>query len=372
VNLRTLSVWLFWLSIYGLTTLFLYSVSERPDVRVSHGVLMYLVLIIVASRHGGRLLSLAMVALSYLSVDLLFVPPRFTFGATNGLDWFVLLGFLATGWLISELFAKQRAATQVAEERAADVERLSRERLALEKDASMANVLREADRLKNALLHSVAHDLRTPVSTLSLLADPASGFTSQVALQRVAEEAARLGEFIGTLQRFANEGGGAMLAAERQSVEQLVQTAVRSSQGVLGGRTVRVPRLDDTLTVQCDFTLSLQVLGNLLQNAARYSPPTAPIEIMVSDTTTMVDIVVADRGPGLSDEERQRLFAPLRRRPRDGKENGQDARLGMGLAIARTFARAQHGDLLHRPRDGGGSEFVVRLPRPPQPQLAAT
>lgn len=369
---RSLGIWLFWLGVYGLTTLLLYSVSGLPDIRVSHGVLGYLVLIIAASRHGGRTLSLAMVALAYLSVDWFFVPPRFSFGAATDLDWIVLVGFLATGLLVSELFAKQRAATRLAEERTAEVERLSQERMALQREASTAHVLREADRLKNALLNSVAHDLRTPISTLSLLADPASGFTSQVALQRVREEALRLGEFIGTLQRFANEGGGALLAADAHEVDQLVLTAVRTAEAMLSNRTVRIARVEASLVVLCDFTLSVQVLGNLLQNAARYAPPAEAIEIFFGETTSTVDVVVADRGPGLSSEDLERLFAPLRRRPRDGPAPARDDRLGMGLAIARTFARAQHGDLLHRPRDGGGSEFVLRLPRTSAPAAPVT
>lgn len=351
-----------WLGLYGLTTLLLYSISALPDIRVSHGVLGYLVLIIAASRHGGRALSLAMVALGYLSVDWLFVPPRFSFGHAREMDWIVLIAFLATGWLVSELFAKQRESTRIAEERTAEVERLSRERLALEREASMAQVLGEANRLKNALLNSIAHDLRSPVSTLSLLADPASGFTSQLALQRIGEEAGRLGEFIGMLQRFANEGG-AVLAADAYAVDRLVQTAVRSSEAMLVGRTVRLPGGEAGATVTCDFTLSLQVIGNLLQNAARYSPTTEAIDLFVQASADVVDVVVADRGPGLSTEELQRLFTPMRRRQRDGHGVLADSRMGMGLTIARTFARAQGGEVLHRPRDGGGSEFVLRLPR---------
>jgi two-component system sensor histidine kinase KdpD len=227
----------------------------------------------------------------------------------------------------------------------------------------MAQVLGEANRLKNALLNSIAHDLRSPVSTLSLLADPASGFTSQLALQRIGEEAGRLGEFIGMLQRFANEGG-AVLAADVYAVDRLVQTAVRSSEAMLAGRTVHLPGGEAGVTVTCDFTLSLQVIGNLLQNAARYSPPTEAIDLFVQASANVVDVVVADRGSGLSAEELQRLFTPMRRRQRDGQGVLAESRMGMGLTIARTFARAQGGEVLHRPREGGGSEFVLRLPRP--------
>lgn len=359
--------WLLWLVVYTLTTVGLYAVSGRPDIRTSHAILSYLVLIIVSSRQGSRGLSMGMVALSYLAVDWLFIPPRFALGAASDLDWFVLLGFLATGWLVSELFAKQREATRVAEDRTREVERLSAERLQLERDASTVRALREADRLKNALLNSLAHDLRSPVSTLSLLADPAAGFPIPVVMQRVGEEAGRLGEYIATLQRFASEGGGSVLATSPRTADEIVQTAIRSSEAVIAGRLLRLNRAADVSRVMCDLTLSVQVIGNLLQNAVRYAPASEPIDIDISEDAESVLFVVGDRGPGVAGADLDRLFMPLRRSlaTADSTIAAAETRMGMGLAIARTFARAQRGDVIYRPRDGGGAEFVLRLPRAP-------
>ncbi|GAB1343966.1 sensor histidine kinase [Gemmatimonas sp.] len=360
-----LGSWLLWLVIYALTTVGLYAVSGRPDIRTSHAILSYLVLIIGASRQGSRGLSMAMVVLSYLAVDWLFIPPKFTLGAASDLDWFVLLGFLATGWLVSELFAKQREATRVAEERTREVERLSAERLQLERDASTVRALREADRLKNALLNSLAHDLRSPVSTLSLLADPAAGFPISVVMQRVGEEAGRLGEYIATLQRFASEGGGSVLATSPRAADEIVQTAIRSSEAVIAGRLLRVNQATAVPPVLCDLTLSVQVIGNLLQNAVRYAPASEPIDIDIREDAGFVVFVVGDRGPGVAGTDLDRLFMPLRRSlaSADSPMAATETRMGMGLAIARTFARAQRGDVMYKPRDGGGAEFVVRLPR---------
>lgn len=360
-----LGQWLLWLVIYALTTVGLYAVSGRPDIRTSHAILSYLVLIIGASRQGSRGLAMAMVALSYVAVDWLFVPPRFTFGAASDLDWFVLLGFLATGWLLSELFAKQREATRVAEDRTREVERLSAERLQLERDASTVRALREADRLKNALLNSLAHDLRSPVSTLSLLADPAAGFPIPVVMQRVGEEAGRLGEYIATLQRFASEGGGSVLATSTRTADEIVQTAIRSSEAVIAGRLLRVNQAAEVPQVLCDLTLSVQVVGNLLQNAVRYAPASEPIDIDITEDADFVVFVVGDRGPGVAGADLDRLFMPLRRSlaTADSTIVATETRMGMGLAIARTFARAQRGDVIYRARDGGGAEFVLRLPR---------
>ncbi len=361
------AVWLLWLAAYAGTTVLLYLASDLPEIRVSHAVLAYMVLIIFASRHGGRALAMAMVTLGYLAVDWFYVPPRFSFGHASDLDWIVLIGFVLTGWLVSELFAKQREATRIAEDRTREVERLSLERLQLEREASTARVLKEADRLKNALLSSLAHDLRSPIATLSLLADPAAGFANDVALERVAAEAERLGEYLATLQRFATDGGGSVLRVERQNTEVLIQTALRSAEALLAGRTVRVEPLATPMYVNCDLTLSVQVLGNLLQNAVRYSPASQPIDIMVRRATEpplMVQITVADRGPGISEGDVNQLFTPLRRPPVVSAmhDDGAVARMGMGLSIARTFARAQRGDVNYSPREGGGAEFTLHLP----------
>jgi two-component system sensor histidine kinase KdpD len=255
----------------------------------------------------------------------------------------------------------------LARERTAEVERLSAERLQLERDAATARVLTEADRLKNALLGSIAHDLRSPVATLALLADPAGGFSAAQALQRVGEESRRLGEYLATLQRFANtSGSGLQLGVHDLSA--LVQVALRSGEALLTNRAVRVHAPRRETLAWCDQTLTVQVLGNLLQNAARYSAPETSIDVFCTSTTDAREIVVADRGPGLADRDVERLFTPLRRKPAPWSEPVTEAaRMGMGLSIARTFARAQGGDVLYRDREGGGSCFALRLPMPAAP-----
>jgi K+-sensing histidine kinase KdpD len=353
-----MGTWMLWLSLYAVATLFLARFDKLPELRTTHGVLVYLLLIIGASRQGGRWLSLVMVVLGYLAVDVLFVPPRFAFGAAKDFDLLILVGFLITGVVISQLFAGLQRAVRLANERSEDVSRLSDARVQLEREASAVRVLRDADRLKNALLLSLSHDLRSPVATLALLSDPQSAFTPDAAMPRVREQAERLGEFIQTLQRFATSGGGSPLEMAQHDANALVQTALRSSEALLVAREVRVSwPTDARLAVRCDFTLALQVLGNLLQNAARYSPPGTPIDVTVLPGTPLTEIVVADRGPGVSDADLERIFAPLNRRvpPCDA----QQERMGVGLSIARTFARAQRGDVRYRARDGGGAEFVL-------------
>ena len=90
--------------------------------------------------------------------------------------------------------------------------------------------------------------------------------------------------------------------------------------------------------------------------AVRYSPPGTPIDVMIVPGTHLSEIEVADRGPGVSETDLERIFTPLDRRA--SPCDAQRERMGVGLSIARTFARAQRGDVRYRAREGGGSAFV--------------
>ncbi len=378
--------WGQWITLYAVVTLFFASVPELPELRVAHGVLVYLLLIIGASREADLWLSTAMLVASYLAVDWFFVPPRRSLGMPSELDVIILIGFVLTSIVISRLvFSLQRTAN-VATARAEQIERLSADRLQLEMHAARADVLHEAERLKNALITSLTHDLRSPLTTLSMLSDPTSGIAPGRALERIAEETRRLTDFVVAMRRFAFTKAHAVspMHVESHVVDDLVSTALTSRERVLLGRTVSTQLPDDPalILVRCDFTLTLQILANLLENAARYSPVGSPIDIVVRPCGSNVEIAIADRGPGLSPADLTAVFEPLRRghagasqrdaSQRDATTVGKNVALnvesshvegfGMGLAIARTFAHAQRGDILYRARSGGGAEFVLVLP----------
>ena len=289
-------LWGRWLLLYVAVTVVFNQIASLPELRIAHGVLVYLLLIVGASREGGRLLSGVMVLLSYLAVDWFFVPPRQQFGTPTELDFIILIGFLATATVISQLVITLRRTATLATARAAEIERLSAERLTLERDASRAQVLREAERLKNALIASLAHDLRTPITTLTMLAGPDSPVATDVALSRIRDEAQRLDEFLRTLGRFTAYGDADnLLVVESHVVEDLIGTAILSSESALRLRQVVVhrPALEPLLMVRCDFTLTLQILGNLLVNAARYSPSGSQIDVRSSVDDGVVRITVS-------------------------------------------------------------------------------
>jgi two-component system sensor histidine kinase KdpD len=351
-------------------TLFFASVPELPELRVAHGVLVYLLLIVGASREADLWLSAAMLLASYLAVDWFFVPPRRALGVPSEMDFIILIGFVITAAVISRLVFSLRRTADVATARAEEIERLSAERLQLEMHASRADVLREAERLKDALIASITHDMRSPLSTLSMLSDRESRLPSDVALARIAEETRRLADYLVAMRKFAftEERAISPIVVESHVVDDLISTALKSRERVLLGRaiTMQLPDEPALVLVRCDFTLALQILANLLENAARYAPPNSPIDVIVSTSVDGVEIAVADRGPGLTAQDLRSVFEPLRRGAASG---GPAEGFGMGLAIARTFAHAQRGDIRYRSRVGGGAEFVLVLPAAPAPPL---
>lgn len=358
---RGLQVWARWLALYALITFIFSTVIGAPGLRISHGLLVYLLLIIGASRETRGWLSVVMVAGGYLAVDWFFVPPVQAFGRPADFDLVLLVGFIVVGVVITRQVATLNTAVRLATARAAEIETLGQQQLEHERAAVRTRESKESDEMKTALIASIAHDLRSPITTVKMLADPEYDIPPRLALRRISDEADRMNRYLSTMRHFSALGvHGLQMHVESHVVDDLVGTALASYAGVLRGRalTVRASAEGEILLVRCDLTLSLQVLGNLLENAARHSPPSTPIELWCERDGHNVHIVVADRGPGVPLDEAELIFKARYFGSTGSVHGGQ----GMGLAIARTFARAQLGDVQYRARAGGGAQFSFTLP----------
>jgi two-component system sensor histidine kinase KdpD len=238
---------------------------------------------------------------------------------------------------------------------------LAADRVRLVAEAEHAEALREADRLKDIVLASVSHDLRTPLTTIKALAQSAAlqGNDSAAAIEEQADRLTRLVSDLLDLSRL--KGGRFAANPELNTADDLIGAAVRQTRGLFGDRQLRtiIDLSSPTLVGQFDFAQSLRVLANLLENAARYSPPTQPIELEAKREGASLVFSVADRGPGVRDEDLPRIFEPFFR----AKNSAPDAgRAGLGLSIARTLAELQGGSVTYAPRPGGGSIFSLHLP----------
>jgi two-component system sensor histidine kinase KdpD len=239
------------------------------------------------------------------------------------------------------------------------------ERTQLADEAQRAQVEAETERLRAALLSTVSHDLRTPLAvitgaTSSLL----EGRTTLDAatrddLTRTAyEEAERLNRLVGNLLDMTRlEAGAVQVRKEWQPLEEVVGAALTRLDTPLQGRQVTTRLPPDLPLVPLDSVLIEQVLINVLENALKYTPAGSPINIAAWASPNAVTVEIADRGPGLPEEDAQRIFDKFYRVARAGAPSG----IGLGLAICRGMVEAHGGRIWAENRPGGGVAFRFTL-----------
>ncbi|MGE0454651.1 MAG: DUF4118 domain-containing protein [Vicinamibacteria bacterium] len=240
------------------------------------------------------------------------------------------------------------------------------ERARLAEDAQRALVDVETERLRNALLSSVSHDLRTPLSAITGAATslldartPLGGPASRELIETIHEEAFRLNRLVGNLLDMTRlESGSLRVQKEWLPVEELVGAALDRLEGQLGARRVETRLPEELPLVPVDEILIEQVLVNLVENALKYSPPESPIEISAARAPDAVAIEVADRGPGIPPGEEERIFEKFQRLESRGRQGG----VGLGLTICRGILTAHGGRILAENREGGGAAFRFTLP----------
>jgi two-component system sensor histidine kinase KdpD len=238
---------------------------------------------------------------------------------------------------------------------------LERDQLAAE--AQRAQVQVETERMRSSLLSSVSHDLRTPLGVItgaaSSLAEDRARLDAPARAELVdtiREEADRLSRLVGNLLEMTRVESGALAPKkEWQPLVEIVGVALNRLEERLRGRSVTVELPADL--VPLDAVLVEQVFLNLLENAVRYTPAGSPLVISAQTEDGHVVIEVADRGPGVPEADRERVFEKFYRSGRSG-----DGGAGLGLAICRGIVEAHGGRIWVSPRDGGGARFRFILP----------
>ena len=244
---------------------------------------------------------------------------------------------------------------------------LGLERVRLVADAERAQMLQEAHRAKDAVLASVSHDLRTPLTTIKGLAhEIAAGGDDRADV--IEEEADRLARFVAQMLDLSRiTTGAAAPNIQPKEAEDLLGAAVQQVTGRLAGRELRVTTdtSEALLFGTFDFSETLRAVVNLIDNAVKYSPAGAPIDLSARLEGEWLVFAVADRGPGVPRSERERIFDAFYRRSSSPDVGGA----GLGLSIARGIATAQGGGLDVADRPGGGSVFSLRVPAIPSASL---
>lgn len=225
----------------------------------------------------------------------------------------------------------------------------------------------ETERMRSALLSSVSHDLRTPLAAIagsssSLLADAAQlpMEVKRELYRNIFDNADRLSRIVENLLNMTRIESGLFRVAKQQHVlEEVVGSTLRRMNDVLKGRKVETHIPVDLPLVPLDDVLFQQVLANLIDNAQKYAPGDAPIELDARADERRLTIDVNDRGPGLPIGEEERVFEKFYRGP---KHRHDHRGTGLGLTICRAITAAHGGTITGTNREGGGSRFRVVLP----------
>lgn len=177
-------------------------------------------------------------------------------------------------------------------------------------------------------------------------------------LATVEDETDRLSNLVDNLLDMSRINADAVSPNLRPTfLDEVVPAAVAS----LGprGRTVNIEVTETTPAVDADPGLLERVLANLIDNAVAHSPADSPVRVEVGETAGRVMVRVVDRGPGVTNRDRERVFQPFQRMGDSSPRAG--AGVGLGLAVARGFSRAMGGDVTIEDTPGGGATFVVDL-----------
>jgi two-component system, OmpR family, sensor histidine kinase KdpD len=249
------------------------------------------------------------------------------------------------------------------------------ERARLSEENARARVETERERLRNALLSSVSHDLRTPLGVIEGAATTLLGERADMdaevrrdLLETIHEEAESLNRRVRNLLDMTRVEAGALdLDVEWQSLEEVVGAALERVERGLPARRVSVELPEGLPLVACDGALIQQALVNLLENALKYAPADAPVEIAARQRGGEVVVSVADRGPGIPKGEEERIFTKFYRATTARRVGG----VGLGLAICRAIVDAHGGRAWAENRDGGGAVFRLALPQKDPPPAGA-
>jgi two-component system sensor histidine kinase KdpD len=244
---------------------------------------------------------------------------------------------------------------------------LAVERDRLHKEATEAEILRRTDKLRATLLSAVSHDLRTPLATIMASAgslrqqdvqwteEERQGFA-----QAIEEEADHLNHLVGNLLDISRiEGGSLKPQMSWHDLGNLVEDVLDRLQPVTRGHRLSVDVPDTLPVVWLDPVEIGQVLYNLVENAAKYSPADSEIVVEARHEAGVIRVQVSDRGPGLPHAALPYLFDPFYR-VIDGKPRPQG--LGLGLAIVKGLVEAHAGRVWAENRAGSGARFTFTLP----------
>jgi two-component system sensor histidine kinase KdpD len=299
--------------------------------------LSFLLVVLIVATMSTRWVAVATSLMAFACFNFFFLSPVGTFTIARVEDWVALFTLLAVSLVASHLSSQVRTRTREA----------------------------TAAELKSALLASLSHDLKTPLTAVTVAANNlnASWLSDDQRREQaaiVSTELERLNRLFQDIVDMARIDTKAV-AVEREWVDpsEIVEAASRQAESALAGHHVNVDAGAERILVRLDPRLTSAALGHLLENAGQYSAPGSSIDVTAVAADGSVTLAVRDRGPGISRDDLPHLFERFYR--------GSDARerragTGMGLAIARGLIAAEQGDVFAENHPEGGAVFTIQVP----------
>ena len=315
--------------------------------------MIYLLGVVFTATRFSRGPSVVCALVGVIAFDFFFVPPVFTlrFGDTQYL--LTALVLLVVGLVISSLAFNLRLQVNAA---------------------TQAALAAQEERLRNSLLASISHDLRTPLAVIvgsaSHLLDSDEQLSQQERqrlLRGLYDEAHHVSHVVSDLLDMTRlEAGAVKLDKQWYPVEELVGAALQRTKGQLAHHEVQIRLSAQLPLIHVDGVLLEKLLINLLENASKYTPPGSTIVITAERHDSQIRIEVADSGPGVPEHTAERLFEKFYR----GEQEGVISGIGLGLTICRAITQAHGGTISVRNRVEGGAAFTVLFPYEPPPTVA--
>lgn len=324
---------------------------------------MLLVVLTLATFFGRNPALLASFA-AMLCFNYYFLPPVRTWTIADPQNLIAWAAFTITAIVAGEL-------SSYARRRATESDRLYTELQTAFEAATEAEALKQSEKLKSALLDAVTHDLRTPLTSIkasvTTLLDSEGGHRTielkgaerAEFLNIINEETDRLNKFIEGMVALARvEAGSPDSRRTMSSVEEIVATALDRAEPLVRDHHVVLNLERELPLIRVDALAIAEVVYNLIDNAAKYSPTGTTIFVTARSHGDSVIVSVSDQGPGIPEAMREHVFEKFVRL--DGTRSDG---LGLGLAIARRIVEAQNGRIEIRAAEGGkGSRVVLTLP----------
>ncbi|HEY1526779.1 MAG TPA: ATP-binding protein [Candidatus Angelobacter sp.] len=335
----------------------------RPELTQTSIALILVLPVILVAVTQGRGPALYASILVGLSFNFFFIGPFYSFRITRPEDVVAFVVFVTTAVLVGQLSSRLEKRVLLTEKQSKELVHVRGEFERAAAQAAEADALRKSEQLKTALLDAVTHDLRTPLTSIKAAISTIRAGTVTPEVQRelfevIEQESDRLNHFIQGMMDLAKlQAGEVTLASRNVAPEEMVEDALLRAGPLLEGHPVEIAIASGLPSPKVDPRLISQVIFTLLENAAKYSGPSAKITVSVQQKENNICFAVNDEGPGIPSELRGKVFEKFFRA-------GSQPGLGMGLAIARGIVQAHGGKIWIEDgpeRKGTSVQFMIPL-----------